>query len=72
MNMDAVFGLRSLLCWWIIRAHGRSFGLLCDVAYADVYNRWRTSVFVFLAGMTMAMQARRATRACFPHARPVG
>ena len=57
MNIPAVFGLRSFLQYWIIRNH---IALLTaftgDVLWGDMAMIWRTNIFIFLYGMTMAME----------------
>ena len=62
IDMDPIFGLRTLMCLFIVRAHfARHFGALCDTQYPDTWHAWHTSIFFFLGGMQMQMQygARR-------------
>ena len=57
MDMEAVFGLRSYLCWWIIRNHIGAAN--CGLVWADMMAIWRTNIFIFMAGMTLGMQYDR-------------
>ena len=64
MHMDAVFGLRSLLCFWIMRHHLEV--VVCgemqnEVSWTDERMVWRTNIFIFLNGMQMAMQYDKRT-----------
>ena len=60
IDMDPIFGLRTLMCLFIVRAHfARHFGALCDTQYPDTWHGWHTSVFFFLGGMQMQMQYER-------------
>lgn len=68
ISLAAVMGLRSLACWEIIRAHGgRHFneinrnGIICDANANDTATGWHTTIFIYLAGMQMAMQYDKAT-----------
>ena len=54
MNLEAVFGLRSVFCLWIVRAH---ISHKCLSAQKDVEaigsdhsHYWRVTVFALIAG----------------------
>jgi len=58
INMDALFGLRSILCLWIVRGHMEVYceGALQDTDWNDRWHYWRTNIFMFMAGASLTMQ----------------
>ena len=66
MSLDAVFGLRVVMCLWIVRAHTNG---LCrpDVALGQDYvggdftapdpdDKWHVSIFVLVAAVSASMK----------------
>ena len=66
MSLDAVFGLRVVMCLWIVRAHTNG---LCrpDVALGQDYaggdftapdpdDKWRVSIFILVAAVSASMK----------------
>ena len=56
IDLDPVFGLRSLFCLFVVRAHfARHFAALCDTWWYDIHHAWHTSVFFIISGAQMFM-----------------
>ncbi|KAH8059416.1 hypothetical protein JL722_5445 [Aureococcus anophagefferens] len=60
VNMEAIAGLRAVLCLWIVRGHLRAYcpahAWTDGVGYGDMSQFYRTVVFMLLAGMSVSMQ----------------
>merc|ERR550514_1093926 len=56
IDLDPVFGLRSLFCLFVVRAHfARHFAALCDTWWYDIHHAWHTSIFFIISGAQMFM-----------------
>ncbi|KAH8077586.1 hypothetical protein JL720_9968 [Aureococcus anophagefferens] len=64
VNMEAIAGLRAVLCLWIVRGHLRAYcpahAWTDGVGYGDMSQFYRTVVFMLLAGMSVSMQHDKA------------
>lgn len=63
VNIEPTYGLRTLVCLWIVRNHTDSMcpGSLEDMSWVDTDNAtWRVTIFILLATMSASMKYDKA------------